>query len=377
MEDKPIRILIIDGKLICGGVEAFLMNVYRHIDRNKIQFDFLVHYKERFFYDDEVEKLGGKVYRLTFRNDRNIIKYIHDLKSFFKEHKEYSIVWGHMDGLASIYLRIAKKSGVNTTICHSHTTGHEKSLKGIVKSVLKMNAYQYSDIKFACSTEAGEYLYGNREFTNIHNAIDIKKYQYNNMTRKEIRNQYNWNDKIVIGHIGRFFSEKNHEYLIKIFERICNLEDDFVLCLCGDGDDREKIFNMVKDKGLESKVLFLGNISNANDFYQAFDMFVLPSLYEGLPVTGVEAQTSGLKCFFSDTITREVNLVEENVKFLPIGDENIDIWVNEIIKNSQYTRIDKSQKIREKGYSIEDLSKNLEEFFVEEYNKNRIERKNI
>ena len=235
MENIPKRMLIIDGKLICGGVESFLMNIYRNIDRTKIQFDFLVHYRDKFYYDDEIESLGGKIYRLSFRNDKNIFKYIHDLKLFFREHPEYDIVWGHMDGLASIYLKIAKECNVKTTICHSHITSSEYSLKGCIKGFLKRNVWKYCDYRFACSTEAGKYLYGTHDFQIINNAIDVNRFLFNLTSREKIRNLNNWNDKIVIGHIGRFFPQKNHTYLLDIFEKITKLDNDFVLCLCGFG----------------------------------------------------------------------------------------------------------------------------------------------
>lgn len=367
-KNEPIRILIVDGKLICGGVEAFLMNIYRRIDKTKMQFDFLVHYNEKFHYDDEIEKMGGKIYRLSFRNDKNYFKYIRDLKRFFVEHKEYNIVWGHMDGLARIYLKIAKKQGVKTTICHSHITSSEHSIKGILKSILKNNVWKYCDYRFACSTEAGKYLYGNHDFQLIHNAIDIEKFSYNQQIRNKVREENNWKNKVVIGHIGRFFPQKNHYYLIEIFDRISSLDDDFVLCLCGDGEEKENIKNLINEKGLQDKVKFTGNVSNVSDYYQAFDIFVMPSLYEGLPVTGIEAQTSGLKCIFSDTITKEVNLVNENTMFLPIGDENISKWVKYIIENKTYDRSDCSSIIRSKGYSIDDLVSNITRFMEKIYN---------
>ena len=184
--NEPVRVLIVDGKLICGGVESFIMNIYRHIDRTKVQFDFLVHYKERFFYDEEVERLGGKIYRLSFRNDNNYFKYKKDLKDFFNTHKEYKTVWGHMDGLASIYLKVAKKCGVKTTIAHSHITSAEKSFKGFIKRLLKGKVWKYADYRFACSTEAGKYLYGNKEFQLIPNAIETERFQYDQEVRIKI-----------------------------------------------------------------------------------------------------------------------------------------------------------------------------------------------
>lgn len=364
---EQLRILIVDGKLICGGVESFLMNIYRHLDRSKIQFDFLVHYKERFFYDDEVEKLGGKIYRLSFRNDKNLLKYQKDLKNFFIKHKEYQIVWGHMDGLASIYLKIAKECGVNTTICHSHITSPENSLKGFIKMLLKCSTYKYCDFRFACSTEAGKYLYGNHDFNLIPNAIETEKFSFNKEAREKIRKANGWESKIVIGHIGRFFAQKNHNYLIKIFERVSK-DEQFVLCLCGDGEERENIQKLVIKKGLSSRVTFTGNISNTNEYYQAFDIFVMPSLYEGLPVTGIEAQTSGLKCIFADTITPEVNLVKDNVYFIPIGYENIDKWTSCIENIKDYVRRDCSEIIAQSGYSITKLANWIADFMEKDKN---------
>lgn len=358
---KPIRILIIDGKLICGGVESFLMNIYRHIDRQRVQFDFLVHYNDDFYYDNEVKQMGGKIYKLSFRNDNNYIKYKRDLNNFFKSHPEYQIVWGHMDGLASIYLKIAKKCGVKTTICHSHITNAERNFKGIIKRILKLNTWKYCDYRFACSTEAGKYLYGKHEFKLIPNAIDIGRYSYNKNTRKRIRDCHGWNDKVVIGHIGRFSPQKNHIFLIEVFNQIAMKNNNYVLCLCGEGEDRKKIEEIVYEKGLENKVVFTGNIQNVNEYYQAFDLFVMPSLYEGLPVSGIEAQTSGLKCLFSNSITSEVNIVKENVTFLPIEKKDINLWASEIENQSSYSRIDQTETIIKSGYSIQDLSNKITE----------------
>lgn len=363
MNDKPIRVLIVNGKMICGGVEAFIMNIYRHIDRSKIQFDFLVHYKDRFFYDDEIEKLGGKIYRLTFRNDNNYFKYKKDLQKFFTEHKEYQIVWGHMDGLAGIYLKIAKKCGVKVTIAHSHITSAEHSLKGLIKRLLRHGVRKYSDYKFACSTEAGIYLYGKRsKFELIPNAIDVDRFDYSEGLRKKIREENGWGkDTLVVGHVGRFNEQKNHKYLIDIFYQLHKMRLNSVLCLCGDGELREEIEKKVMALGLSENVIFKGNIPNVNEYYQAFDIFVMPSLYEGLPVSGIEAQASGLKCIFADTITRETDIVHENVSFLPITvDPNM--WADDIIKLKEYNRFGYKPNIIAAGYSIDDEAKMLEEF---------------
>ncbi len=339
------------------------MNIYRHIDRTKVQFDFLVHYKERFFYDDEIEKLGGKIYRLSFRNDKNFFKYKHDLNKFFKEHKEYSIVWGHMDGLAAIYMRSAKKNGIKTTIAHAHITSAERSLKGLVKRFLRKKISKYADLRFACSTEAGKYLYGKNEFKIIPNAIEIARFKFNKNIRDKIRLQYKWDNKIVLGHVGRFNDQKNHKFLIEIFKRLLDINDQYYLCLCGDGENRQSIEKQISDMNLNDKVLLMGNIANVNELYQAFDLFLMPSLYEGLPVSGIEAQASGLNCIFSDTITHEVALLPDKVKFISLS-QSSDTWADIINSTVGYDRIDTTEIIKNAGYDIIDESFNLQSFFT-------------
>lgn len=349
--------------MICGGVESFIMNIYRHIDRSKIQFDFLVHYTERYFYDEEIEKLGGKIYRLSFRNDKNYFKYKRDLKKFFKQHNEYSIVWGHMDGLASIYLKVAKKFGVKTTIAHAHITSAERSIKGLLKRLLKKKISKYADYRFACSTEAGRYLYGGNNFEIIPNAIDTFKFKFNLSSRIAIREKYNWKNKIVIGHVGRFNDQKNHSFLVEILKCLSEINNSYTLCLCGDGENRNSVEQQVNDLGLNDKVFFIGNISNINEFYQAFDIYVMPSLYEGLPVSGIEAQASGLNCIFADTITRETSLIPDNVKFISLKRSPKE-WAEAINGFVSNERKDMSNEIKKKGYDINDESIYLQNFFI-------------
>ena len=362
---EPIRILIVNGKMICGGIEAFVMNIYRHIDTEKIQFDFLVHYRERFFYDDEIEARGGRIHRLSFRNDNNIFKYKKDLANFFKSHPEYQIVWGHMEGLAGIYLKAAKKAGVRTTIAHSHITSAERSLKGLVKRILRRGIPKYADHRFACSTEAGRYLYGKRDFKLIPNAIDTKRFLFNRDVRDVIRAKHGWDDKQVIGHIGRFNEQKNHGYLIEIFAEYAKLRADAVLCLCGDGELMPNVKQRVQALGLTDRVTFTGNIPNANEYYQAFDAFVMPSLYEGLPVSGVEAQAAGLPCLFADTITREVGLLADRVAFLSIKQEP-RAWAEALTKlNAPARTLDEAHALPA-DYDIHHLTEQLSQFLSEQ-----------
>ena len=364
---EPIRILIVNGKMICGGIESFIMNIYRHIDRNKIQFDFLVHYKDRFFYDDEIESLGGKIHRLTFRNDNNYFKYKKDLKTFFKNNPQYQIVWGQMEGLASIYLKEAKKAGVKWTIAHSHITSAERSLKGLIKRVLRKNVNKYADYKFACSTEAGRYLFGKAPFTLIPNAIETERFLFNAQTRERIRAHHGWDEThFVLGHIGRFNAQKNHKYLIDIFAEYAKKNPNARLCLCGDGELMQSVKDYATKKSVMDRITFTGNIPNVNEYYQAFDMFVMPSLYEGLPVSGIEAQVSGLPCVFADTITREVGILTDRTKFLSIT-QSPEVWANAISEQDGVDRtIDNETLLND--YNIHCNAEKLSTFFMEKSN---------
>lgn len=362
---EPIRILHIVPNMQQGGIENFLMNIYRNIDRNKIQFDFLVHYQKKFTFDDEIERLGGKIYRCSFREDNNFLKYYKDLNRFFKEHTEYKIVHAHMASLAYIYLGLAKKYGINIRIIHSHGTSHLKNLKGYAKYFLFKLADINANIRWSCSTEAGKYLFRKKKFEVIPNAIDMERFKYNEEIRNDKRKEMGLEDKFVIGNIGRFNLQKNHEFIIDVFYELQKENKNAVLMLIGTGELEEKIKQKVSNLKIEDKVLFMGNINNVEEMYQVMDIFIMPSLFEGLPVTGVEAQVSGLYCLFADTITREVQ-ISNNCKFIPLQ-ESKQIWKKEIISNNSNNREQSYENIKESIFNIKKLSKELEKKYLDLY----------
>lgn len=356
-----IRILHIVPNMQSGGLESFIMNIYRNIDREKIQFDFLVHYKKRKFYDDEIEKLGGKIYRFSVREDNNFVKYIFQLNKFFKEHKEYKIIHCHMSSVGALMFLIARKNGIKVRIAHSHNTDTEKSLKGVVKALL-MKPYKYfSTINFACSELAGKYLYGKKDFKVIPNAIELDKFKYNEKIRDRKRKELKCENKIVIGHVGRFELQKNHEFLINAFNEAYKENKKLELILIGNGNLYKKIKEKVNSLECKEAIKFLGVRNDTNELYQAMDLFVLPSKFEGFPLTAVEAQANGLPCLFSDTITKTVKL-NENVKF--IGISNTTKWANEM-KNTKLTRKTKISKKVEK-YDINFVTKELSKLYKKE-----------
>ena len=358
---EPIRILHIVTYMGRGGLETMIMNYYRNIDRSKVQFDFLTHREERWDYDDEIEKLGGKIYRLPRLNPFSP-SYLKALDGFFKEHKEYKIVHCHQDCLSGIPLKYAKKNGVPFTIAHSHSSNQNKDLKYLVKLAAKKNICKYSDHLFACGKEAGEWMFKTSDFEILNNAIDTKKYIYNEEKSLEIKEKLDITDKFVIGHVGRFRKEKNHDFIIDIFKEVCEKEPNSILLLIGDGPLEEDIKKKVNSFELEDKVKFLGARDNVNDLMQAMDAFILPSLYEGIPLTMIEAQASGLDCIISDKVPKEC-IVTKNVKSINL-EECPKYWANEIMKSKNKERKNLYNEIQTAKFDIKSNAIWLQEFYL-------------
>lgn len=356
---EPIRILNIVPNMRAAGIETFIMNVYRNIDREKVQFDFLVHNMKREFFDDEIEKLGGKIYRCTYKDDKDIFKYIKDLNMFFKKHKEYKIVHGHMQSMMPLYLLIAKINNIPVRIAHAHNGSYEKSIKGFILHVFSRFSKCFSTNNWACSEIAGKYLFGKKPFEVIYNGIDIKKFEFNGEVREQKRKELNIDDDIfVIGHIGRFELQKNHEFIINLFNELNKENKKTILILIGEGKLENKIKEKVKKLNLEKAVFFLGVRNDVNELYNAFDCFILPSIYEGLPVVGIEAQIANLNCLFSDKITPEL-LISNNALRLPL---RTDKWVNSLIN---FKKTDRKGVINLKKFNIKDISKKIQERYEE------------
>lgn len=214
MENEPIRVLHIVPNMQAGGLETLIMNIYRNIDRTKVQFDFLVHYTGNYFYDDEIRSLGGRIYKLSVRDDNNFIKYLKDLDAFFKKHPEYKIVHGHMESLGQFYFKAAKKNGVPVRVAHSHNSATENTIKGKIKGLLLKRYKVFATDYFACSQKAGEFMFANKKFTVLKNAIIVNNFIYNENERNRLRKELGIKGKIVIGHAGRFCEQKNHKFLI-------------------------------------------------------------------------------------------------------------------------------------------------------------------
>ena len=284
--DEKIIVAHIMGKWNGGGVESVVMNYYKNIDRNRIQFHFLCDEDSTDIPYEEIEKLGGKV--IVIPPYQKLFKYQKELYRIFKENN-YKIVHSHINALSVFPLKIAKKAGVPIRIAHSHSTSNKKEWKkNILKMILRPFSKLYANNYFACTEYAGKWLFGKKvverkELNVINNAIDLKKFEFNENTREDLRKELGIKeDVLVIGHVGRFMKQKNHEFLIDVFEKAIKQDDNIYLILVGQGPLEDKIKEMAKEKGIENKILFLGQRNDVNKLYQAMDIFVLPSLYEGL-----------------------------------------------------------------------------------------------
>ena len=367
--NKKIRILQVLGGLDAGGAETFVMNIYRNIDRNKIQFDFIVHNKEKNFYLDEIKKLGGRVYYVPKYNGFNHFQYINAWKNFFAEHSEYKIIHSHVRSTASIILKIAKKYGL-TTICHSHSTSNGKGFSALVKKIYQKKIVYYADYLFGCSKEANEWLYGKKYASKsfiLNNAIDTSKFVYNYKTREELRKKLKINNKYVIGQVGRLISVKNHLFSLNLLKEYLKINKDVFLLIIGDGELYDVLNKEIKRLNIIDNVLILKNRSDVNCLMQAMDAFIMPSLYEGLPLSLVEAQTASLPCVISKNVNAGI-IINDLVKRLSL-DEDKKLWIEQFEKFKTNERINRIKEIKEAGFDIESNVIWLSEFYQNNWEK--------
>lgn len=368
-----IRILHVLGTLDRGGAETMLMNIYRHIDKNKIQFDFVIHTQKKGEYEQEILENGGKIYRMPRYNIRNHKEYISKWRDFFNTHKEYKIIHGHQRGTAFIYLKIAKEFGIKT-IMHSHSiSSRGEGIERIVKDFLRYPMRKYVDYPFACSVVAGKWLFGNnilenKKFKIIKNGIEIKKYIFNAEIRNKIRQKLKLNRNIVIGHVGSFTEPKNHKFLIDIFGKFQKYNKNAVLLLLGEGPLKNNILSQLQELGLTENVRLIGNVENVNEYLQAMDIFIFPSKYEGFGMAVIEAQTSGLSCIVSDILPVETKICDDLIHYLSLKTSK-NKWIETMKNNLNYHRTDRSNEVIKSGYSSEVVANDLEKIYFNILNK--------
>lgn len=369
--EEPIRVASVIGRYIGGGVEAVTINYYRNIDKNKVQLDFICDEDSTNIPYEEIERMGGKV--IIIPSYSKLFKYHKALKRVLKE-GNYKIIHSNINTLSVFSLFAAKCAGVPIRIAHSHSTTNKKEKKkNLMKQVLRPFSKVFATDYMCCSELAGRWLFGNKEYDKgnvylLNNAIDLDKFKYNESLRKKKRKELGIKDNtLVIGHIGRFVAQKNHDFLIDIFDEIHKKNNNSILLLAGQGPLMEDIKNKVKELNLDDNVKFLGQRNDANELYQVFDVFLLPSLYEGLPVVGVEAQASGLLCYLSDDMTKETKVLDIT-KFMSLNNTPEE-WADNILDDvKKYKRIDTSKEMTAKNFNIKEEAKKLEEYYLNLYN---------
>ena len=372
MSTYPVRILLVFGQLNRGGAETLAMNIFRNVDRNKLVFDFIVHTNEHCDYDDEVESLGGKIYRFPRYNGINHFAYKKCWNDFFETHSEYRVIHAHMTGSASVFLPIAKKFGLYT-ISHSHIAESQSGFHQFVVDLYRLPLKNCSDYMFACSEIAGEWMFGKDiakrdNYSILKNGVDAEKFSYSDEYRMSVRNELNINENtFVVGNISRFHIQKNHSFLIDIFYEINKKYKDSVLLLVGNGELRKEIENKVKALGLKENVIFTGVRTDVDRILSAIDVFCMPSFREGLPVSLVEAQASGVHIVVSDTVSEEIKITDL-VEYQSL-DSNADVWADAILKYSvPYQRENTKQQIVDSGYDIKNTAAWLQEFYLRRIN---------
>lgn len=369
---EKIKVLYFVDRLLIGGIQTFILNNIEHIDKTKVQIDFLILDDGNVYETETNLKLHGyNVYKLEgvwLRKPTDYFNYFKKIDEFFLNHHDYKVVHLHSSSKNFYVLKSAKKYGIPVRIAHSHNIGFQSKNKmqimigNLCKPLLKKYATDY----FACAYLAGEWLFGKKAVKDgkvkvIHNAVEYEKFKFNEEKRIEIRNRLNINEKIVIGNVGRFSEQKNHEFLIDIFSEIHKMNKMSTLMLIGKGEKEELIRKKVKNLGLENDVIFMGFCDNVNELMWAMDIFLMPSLHEGLPVVGIEAQAAGLPCFMSKYVITDEVKITGLVSFVELKQSPKE-WAEKIL-NSDLNRKDTKAEIEQAGYLIMDTAKELENFY--------------
>ena len=360
LEEPILRRVLIEGMTDnYGGKESYIMSIYRIIDKNKYLFDFIA-YDDHIAYENEILKSGSQIIHVRPRH-KGLFQYKKDLKAVIKR-KSYDVVWSHKTTLSSCeLLEIAKSGGVPVRVVHSHSSSNMGGkFTYIMHSINKRRVPRIATHLLACSEVASKWFYGDLESTIVKNGLDLKKFEFNSEVRKKVRKQFGLDGKLVLGHVGRFGVEKNHQKLLSIFNAYNKMNHNSCLVLCGDGEERENIEAKIIELGIQDKVYLLGRVNNVNEILQAIDVIVMPSLFEGLPYALLEAQTAGLKCVVSNTVSRESDILGWN-KFISL-DADDKKWANQINDiDYDYDRQPAFDIMRDNGFDIIDCVNQIEE----------------
>jgi glycosyltransferase involved in cell wall biosynthesis len=364
---QPIRVLQVFTILNRGGAEANIMNYYRNIDTTKIHFDFLVHRQEEGVFEKEIEQLGGKVFRLPAVNPLNLKDYKKAVKDFFDSHPDYQIVHGQLSELGVFIYEEAKKRKIPIIIAHAHNSKMSWDIKAPFRFWWKSRMKKSINTYFTCGIDSAKWLFGEKlaeKAYSMNNAVSVSKFQFKPEIRQKLRTDLGSENTINIVNVARFNKQKNHIFLLEVFAEVLKQKSNYHLYLVGEGGLKEDIINKIDELGIKEKVTLLGVRNDVEILLQAMDIYFFPSLFEGLPVSLIEAQASGIKCIISDGIPEEAVLVNDNVEVISLQKPK-EFWAERIIENSTYERKDVSDIIKQKGYDIAENAKSLEIKYTE------------
>ncbi|MBE7020157.1 MAG: glycosyltransferase family 1 protein [Ruminococcaceae bacterium] len=359
---NKIRVLQIQPGLGVGGITSVVLNHYHNIDKSMIKFDFAIFTPPTPERLNEAEQSGSRVYVLP-RKSESYKAYKDELTKIINN-GNYDIVHAHQNYQSFIPLYYAKKCGIRTRIAHAHATKIDKPTffkKCLMLFSRLINPLIVTDY-FSCGIKAGYKMFGRKKFNLLKNGIKIDNFRFSVEKRDAVREKMNWKNKLVIGNIGRLSEQKNQVFLVEIFAEIVKLKDNAILCICGEGEKKDEILDKAKALGIDDKVFLLGNRNDVNELLSGFDVFVLPSLFEGLPVTGIEVLSNGLPAVMSDEVTDEFDEYNK-ISFLSLKASK-EIWAREILKKATEGHdITMAEKMRQSGYNISDSAKMLENFY--------------
>lgn len=363
-----VRVLQVVVSMDAGGIETMLMNYYRNIDKSKVQFDFLLHCKHKSHYEDEIEAMGGKIFRVPSYHPKEHIAYIKALKAFFKEHTEYKAVHSHIGFYSMYVLKAAKIAGISLRIAHSHCSNKfwrlDKTLPFRIKTRHGLKK-QYTHV-YGCSPEAAEYMAPGANYTVMNNAIDVPAFCFSETKRTEMRSSLGINNELLLGHVGRFTKEKNHSFILETFALLLKRNAEAKLLLIGAGKLLEETKAKAVELGINDNVIFTGVRKDIASLMCAMDIFIFPSKFEGFPVTLVEAQSSDLPCVISDTFSKTA-VISDKVKILSLEDTK-EKWVDEILDfDLSLPRRNNCKMMTEAELDIKSNAKKLQKVYLEAY----------
>lgn len=351
-----------------GGAETMIMNIYRNIDRTKIQFDFLCMDDNQGIYEEEIKSFGGRIFKVK-SPDKGRIRNLYQIYKILKENANIEVIHSHISFYSGLVNYVAYLAKIKNRIVHSHTTNdlREKTLiRKIYNNFCRFMINKFSNVRLACGEKAGEYLFGNNSYEIVKNGIDLEKYtKVLNEEVEQLKKELSiTEDDFIIGHVGRFEKVKNHEYFIQFAKTMKGMLKDFKIVLVGSGTEFDSLKNMIREENLEKYFILTGSRKDINVFMNMFNVFVMPSLYEGFPLVVVEALAGDNICYLSNNISKETNIISDRIRFFDILDNGVEL-ANMIMKDkNNYKKIDIEKILIDKGYSIKDMVSKISNIYL-------------